>query len=379
VRFARSSILICALVSSACNRAIPDGSEPSTVIESGDREAGAGLYSSVAVGEGGDIHVAYYNADLKCLRYATWSGKAWEKSTIDGNEKNDRGRQSHLVLDGEKVFIAYQDSTEKKVLLASKSGDGKWSTEIADPSSFRMGDFLDVTVVSGRPQIAFFESTNSDLMLAEKKEDGSWASTPVDRKGDVGRYVSMDSAFDGRVGMAYYDGTYGGLKYAERTAAGIEVTKIDGFSGGTSDAVGVGTWAKIRMQPRGNALPDAVRPKILYYDDTRHRLLLAERQGGAGAEWKKSVVDDEGYVGTDGSFVWLDDGTLVAVYFDATNNDLKLARRSEAGDWSRQTVLSQGGVGLYNAIDAVAGDKVAVTTYNLSRGQLNYLLLPVRP
>lgn len=377
MQFASLGFLFFALALSACNRDIPEGGEPSSVIDSGEREAGAGLYSSVVVDERGAIHVAYYHADQKSLRYATWNGKSWKKTTVDGGKVN-RGRQARLVLADSTLYIAYQDVDADSVMLASKVGAGDWKTEVVDESSFQLGDFLDVAVVNGAPRVAYFDSSNSDLMIADKNRDGSWTPVTVDTKGDVGRYVSMEASFDGRTGIAYYDGVYGGLKYAERTASGFVRTEVDGFSGGTSDAVGVGTWTKIRMQPRGSLASDTVDPKILYYDDVRHRLLLAEREGGAEGTWKRSVVDDEGYVGTDNSFVWLEDGSLLAVYFDATHNDLKMARRT-GGGWTRQTLLSQGAVGLYNSIDFVPGGKVAVTTYNLSKGQLNYLLLPVRP
>ena len=370
----------------ACSRDLPNNNLPATVVERGKNEAGAGLYSSLAVDETGRVHLAYFNADLGAARHAMWNGDKWVVQSIDApGEKSENGRQMHLVAGAGRLFAAYQqteysdaahDAESAEHVRFAESSDGeKWAAANIDKTSFRTGDFIALGLAGGNPMVAYYDTSNGDLMFASR-DGGTWTIKALDKPGNVGKYVSMDVSADGHAHLAYYDASYGGLKYAERSDEKVTLEKVTGFSGGTSDAVNAGTWAAIRSQPLNSADPKAVAPKIVYYDETRHRLSLAERNGQD--DWTTSLIDEGPFVGTDTAFLWLADGDLVVAYFDEYNLDCKLARRGRDG-WSRQTVLSQGAVGMYNSLAALPGGKLALSTYDLSRGALNYLLLPVRP
>lgn len=378
-------VLIVALLTLvACNRDTQDDVEPASVIEKGTPMAGAGLFSSLAVDDSGTPHVAYYHADLHALRYARLARGKWIKETVDGGEKDDRGRNARLALGTkQQVFIAYQDSKGRFVKLAQRKSDGRWTMERVDTANVTTGDFIALGLVEDEPVLAYYEATNGDLMYARRNKDRKWVITAVDQDGDVGRYVALDTAFDGTVHMAYYDGTQGGLKYAVATPTGIRVKSVDGFAaaaGGSADGEVLdpgdrGTWVCIRAQPPGTDDPAKIAPKILYADETNHWLMLAEKKGDG---WVRSIVDADGYVGSDGTLLWLANGDLVAAYLDATHLDLRLARRT--GDaWNRQTLVSVGAVGLYNSLAALPGPRIALTTYDLTKGSLYYFTLPARP
>lgn len=373
------------LAAGACSRDVPEFGVPSGVVERGDAQAGAGLYSSLAVDELGHLHAAYFHADLGALRHAQWEDGAWAPETVDKpDELSETGRHAVLRAYGSTLAVAYQktvyrtkahESIQAEELWFAEGGADGWKTEKIDPSSFRTGDFIAFDYLEGQPAVAYYESTNRDLMLATRV-DGAWKPKAVEKVGDVGAHVSMAAGADGHLHLAYYDGSAGGLKYAMREEDGhVTIEEVDGFAGPASDASNVGTWAVVAPQPWGVIDPDAVAPKILYYDESLRVLKLAERDGSG---WTRSVVDEQAFVGTDAAFAWLPDGDLVAAYFDGYNLDLKVARRS-AGGWSYQTLLSQGAVGMYNAMARLPNGKLALTTYNLSRGELDFLLLPVRP
>lgn len=383
MRFAAVTFLL--LAAGACSRDVPEFGLPTGVIERGEAQAGAGLYSSLAVDELGHLHAAYFHADLGALRHAHWEEGSWNPQTVDEpDELSETGRHAVIRAYGSKLAVAYQktvyrtkarESIEAEELWFAEGDAAGWTTQKIDPSSFRTGDFISLVILEGQPVVAYYESTNKDLMLASR-HNGAWSVKALEKQGDVGAHVSMAAGADGHLHLAYYDGSAGGLKYAMREEDGeFTIDEVDGFAGAASDANNVGTWAVVMPQPQGVIDPAAVAPKILYYDESRRVLRLAEREG---RQWKRSVVDDQAFVGTDAALVWLPDGDLVAAYFDGYNLDLRLARRSAAG-WSYQTLLSQGAVGMYNAMTALPNGKLALTTYNLSRGELDYLLLPVRP
>jgi hypothetical protein len=385
LRIPRAALIALAVLA-GCDREIPNEDFPAGVVERGEPEAGAGLYSNLAIDSTGRVHLAYFHADLGAARHATWTGEKWAVGTIDQpGEKTETGRQIRLAAGAGKLYAAYQESVysdtaheaqkSEHVRFASSADGKRWTTESLDDSSFRTGDFIALGIAGDVPVVAYYDADNGDLMYADRS-GGKWTIEALDKSGNVGKYVSLDVSADGHKHLAYYDASYGGLKYLQKGDETTQIEKLAGFAEGTSDAVNVGTWTVIRAQPMGSADPKAVKPKIAYYDENRHRLMLAERSGADA--WAMSVVDEGPFAGTDTAFLWLADGDLVLAYFDEYNLDLKLARRG-AGGWSRQTVLSQGAVGLYNALAALPRGRVALSTYSLSRGELQYLILPVRP
>ena len=379
--------LIGVFILQGCGRQELEDMQPTSRIERGEAFAGAGLFSSLAVDGDGRAHVAYYHADHQALRYGVWRDGGWELTTVDGEgETGDRGRQARLGVADGRIFIAYQDSDEGNVWLASHDADDGWSTEVVDESTFRTGDFLDMVLVRGRPVLVYYDSVNGDLMLA-RKDEGEWSIRAVDSQGDVGSYVSLDVAADGNLHMAYYDGSHGALKYAYTLTDGtIMREQVAGYPKESTDSVAeeselpanstrdVGRWTSIQAQPLQGGDPRVAQPRIIYQDVTGSQLWLAERSDEG---WETSLVDDRGFVGSDTAFLWLTPDNMVVSYFDATNLDLKLARYANR-TWSRQTLLSEGSVGMYNSLAVLGDNTLGLTTYSLTRGELLYLHVPER-
>ncbi len=373
-----------ALLAAACARDGETGLEAEAVIDRGLPFAGAGLHSSLALDSAGKPHVAYYHADSTDLRVARWAGTRWEKETVDGGGETDRGRGARLLFGpDDTAYLAYQDSDEQSVLFASRRPGAGWVTAAVDASFFQLGDFLDLTLTPFGPAVAYYDATNGDLMYAQRDPQGGWARRLVDDFGDVGRHVSLTSDSAGGVHFAYYDASRGGLRYARMITDGTFSSEaVAGYAPpaeegeDAKDPGDTGVWSRLLVQPQGAIATTPVTPRIVYADRLQHRLWLAEK---TDAGWTSTLIDDSPSVGSDAAFLWLPSGDLFVAYFDGANLDLKVARRY-GGRWSRQSVLNEGAVGLYNSAALLpAGDRIAITTYDLSHGSLLYLVLPVRP
>ncbi len=375
--------LVGTLALAACGRQELEDLNATSRIDRGEAHAGAGLFSSLAVDELGRPQVAYYHADLQALRFAEWREGAWQVATVDGGEEADRGRGARLALKGSDRYIAYQDSTEKQVRLAHRNGNGDWSLETVTDAGVDAGAFLDMVLVKGSPVIAWYDAGDGDLNLA-RKEGGVWNSTAVAADGDVGQYVSMAAAPDGQLYLSFYDAGRGGLLYAQVSTDGtVTLEEVDGIVAAPEeedaepvvDDVDTGVWSRIQAQPLKGGDPRVAAPKIVYQDRRNGRLMLAERSAEG---WKRSIVDDHAFTGSDSDMLWIRGEDIVIAYLDGANLDLRIARRS--GDtWVHQTLLSQGAVGFYNSLARLGDGRLALTTWHMSAGELLYLTVPERP
>jgi hypothetical protein len=109
------------------------------------------------------------------------------------------------------------------------------------------------------------------------------------------------------------------------------------------------------------AVDDSVSPPVLhisYYDATNGDLKYAKRTGAAS--WQIDVVDSAGDVGQYTSLALDAGGNPHISYYDVSNQDLKYAYRDASG-WHTQTVDSAGDVGLFTslALDADGGAHIS--------------------
>jgi uncharacterized repeat protein (TIGR02543 family) len=140
--------------------AITENHAAATVDTAGD----VGQYASIALDSMNKVHMSYYDATNRDLKYATNATGSWTTTTIDNG--GDVGRDSSIALDSNnKIYIAYYDAT---------NGDLKYTTNAT----------------------------------------GSWVAYTIDSAGDVGRYASIAVDSNSNVHIAYYDATNKDLKYA---------------------------------------------------------------------------------------------------------------------------------------------------------------------
>lgn len=257
-----------------------------------------GMWSSLVINASGLAHIAYYHADsTTSLEVATQTGAtSWSFNTVDTgiNIENpsqggafDVGRNCDLVRDGGgRLHVAYYDAERRAVRYSVRTGlnwkvpeYAEYSPSGGDPTR-RYGDYLALAVdASGGAHLVFTEyrgdGTGSERLyythrttVPEPETDDDWgfpeiveSPTAVGRK--VGRHPSLIIDRDGVPHVSYADFTRGQLRYAFR--AGLAVWRRISLDTGN-----VGQFSSIGL------LNDRY-PRIAYYDQGQQRLKLASR------------------------------------------------------------------------------------------------------
>ncbi len=105
-------------------------------------------------------------------------------------------------------------------------------------------------------------------------------------------------------------------------------------------------------------------------DGSTIRLTFSDLASGASCartfclpSWRGETVDSEGDVGAESSIALAADGTVWVSYYDVSNQALKVARRTPAGEWEEpKTVDSGGDVGTFSSV-GIAGDGTVWVSY----------------
>jgi hypothetical protein len=139
-----------------------------------------------------------------------------------------------------------------------------------EDASWNLGsvDFFTTTpsiVVDGNGglHLTYYSSVPDDLVYATCTALcgtlANWATVAVDQGGDVGQHSSLTRNADGRLQVVYYDATNGDLKYATCVAA---CTSAASWRRTILDQEGdVGTWTTSALDPAGGL-------HVLYHDVT---------------------------------------------------------------------------------------------------------------
>lgn len=172
---------------------------------------------------------------------------------------------------------------------------------------------------------AYFDTKNGNLVYATRTTAGLWSTTRIiDSAGVVGSQISIAVDTTGKVGIAYYDATNSGVKYANFNGATWSTTSVE-----SSKTVGLSP--SLAFDIDGNAY-------ISYYRKTSGDLKLAKLDRDSGL-WSRSTVDgasgdvgantslDVGEAAVRSNFGFTTYDTTVAIaYSDTTKGDLKYAR-----------------------------------------------------
>jgi len=183
-----------------------------------DSGSSVGRHNSLAIDSQGRPHIAYYDGNLKALRYARWTGASWALELVDWT--NDVGRFASLALDaGDRPRIAYLDYDNNDLRYAYSDGT-QWYRETVDggsPNDDAVGKYASLALDSaGRPHIAYYDESFGTLKYA--RWDGSqWVIetiTDPDGSSDYGVGCSLHLDALDLPHIAYYDNANADLKYA---------------------------------------------------------------------------------------------------------------------------------------------------------------------
>jgi subtilisin family serine protease len=311
-----------------------------------------GQHTSIRVDNEGRPRISYYDSGNGDLKYAAWTGTAWEAQTVDSN--GDVGQYTSLALDtAGNPRISYYDWLNGVLKYAFWNGTG-WTVQAVD-SDGTVGLYTSLALDSdSNPHISFYDATNGDLKYAHWDGTG-WHIETVDGDGDVGQYTSLALDQSNYPHISYYDVTHRHLKHATWQGAGWTIDTVD-------DGGDVGQHSSLTIDQSG-------RPRIAYRDALNLDLKYAAWTGDI---WDIQVVDSAGNVGQYASLALTSTDTPCISYYDATNQRLKYAAWTEAA-WDIEPVDDDRQVGQYTSIVLDDNDAPHISYYDATNFDLRYV------
>ena len=187
------------------------------------------LMSSLAIDSKGYPHIFFESAiGPNLMKYAKWTGDRWDSIAVAGG---NGAWTSSLALDkGDNAHIAYCNYSSitfpLKLLYSRWSGTG-WETQVVDYNDdyFKgLGWYSSLALDSkGNPHVAYYDYTYGNLKYA-KWTGIAWDIQTVDTGADVGLFASLKLDGNDRPHIAYYDNMLGDLKYAVGTITGPDIS-----------------------------------------------------------------------------------------------------------------------------------------------------------
>jgi hypothetical protein len=187
--------------------------------------------TSLAFDAAGQPHMAYYDEGRGRVRYAVWTGTAWNVQMVDaavGHIEDPAAKippglghmraTLSLKLDAAgNPHLSYYDYTHAVLRYAHWDG-ANWLTETVDAAG-KVGKYNSLALDShGQPHIAYSEETHGDLRYA-RRAGASWLLETVDAAGWTGLHTSFALDSQDRPHISYYERVRGELRYATAPAA----------------------------------------------------------------------------------------------------------------------------------------------------------------
>ncbi|NOZ72656.1 MAG: hypothetical protein GXP38_12225, partial [Chloroflexi bacterium] len=347
--------------------AAPQASPP-WVREVVDAGGDVGRLSSLQIDSQGQVHIAYIDTSNTALKYACQNGASWQINTI-ATLTRPLDSVSLALDENNNPHIAYANG--QSVYYAYKTG-GSWRTELVyAAAAYPVGSVALALGTDDQPQLSWYRGSPpthlAGILMYGERTKASWQVAVVDSSGLVGLYSDIAVDSHGQPHISYYDISNGDLKYAYRdTHDTWHVQTVD-----QAGTVGLGTsialdtsdvphiaYRTITTGERGN-LKYAYRQGLFWHIETvqntgdvgdRTSLVLSAdgrpyigylryliapfwQIGRAtlvyndGSAWQYTVVDDGGDVGYGISLGLNAANQPYLSYYDASNDDLKLAHQ----------------------------------------------------
>ncbi|MEO8327087.1 MAG: carbohydrate-binding protein, partial [Nitrospirota bacterium] len=279
--------------------------EPEIVDSTGD----VGQYVSLRISRDRRHHVVYYDADHGNLKYTYKSNPdsvgGWATPTIL-DASGDVGRHAVMAIGPSgSLHVVYYDADKKDLKYVTNDDTHGWTAPVVLDAVGDVGTYASMSVyyegwtekMNGAyeghyPHITYYDASNGNLKYIYQDDQG-W-STPLvlDAAGDVGQYTSTAFGPDGALHVAYYDATNKDLKYLHKEA-GSATWPV----GIVLDAEGdVGRFASLGVTARGY-------PNIAYYDADNQILKFLSKTKTTAPQWDNAQVIATGSAGQYASLV----------------------------------------------------------------------------
>lgn len=347
-------------------------------------ESGIGAMPSLCVTGDNARHLAYYDQGNQELRYAYSSdGAIWTTelaSSISGGTR-DVGSEASLGYQptGAYPMISYHDATQTALKFADRQ-PGTWRTEVVTNAGYEGMDSALALNASGLAYIGYYSISESATEIAvnvAKGSFGSWSfeevmSANTSEGGDaIGPFTTV--AFNPSseaVDLVFANSTRSALMFAE------------GTTGGSYNTEDIETFGIPQTCSLANN-PGTLRPGVAYQRTIAEDLYYAAR--GGGGEWTREPVDANAGVGFNPSLCYSEvDGTPWISYYDSNFARLKVAYY-DTDAWAFVTIAAPNGSADYGGFSSITWhpvhDRPAVAFYDSDAGKLWYVFIgtPLAP
>jgi hypothetical protein len=375
-------LLLVVLLLAACGRGVPGDLSEGVRVNTRfvDATANVGYYNSLKLNPTDQSpSIAYYDLTNGDLKYAQLLPNGeWQIQIVD--EPNDVGTHAQLAFSSVgDPHIVYYDETAQRPKYAFFNG-AEWVIDYVDYPSVG-GKYLGFDLdLNDAARMSFIAGSRFNLEYAVHQPDSPnpTAILTIDegtlttgRGGNVNQKTNLvmrDVNNDQFPVITYYHASWGLLQTAyydpthiRRNVAGPLANWVfrilDGSVEPTDD---VGLWSSTALQ--GNDILHAS-----YYDANQERVKYARVDLSQDDPVLVEVIDDDAVVGQGSSIVVAEvtnqSGEIeylpIVAYYDATNNDLKVATRTIQG-WRDVRVDLRGIVGSFPSMVALSGGQIGV-------------------
>ena len=175
--------------------------------------------TGIAVDSNNHPHISYAidGADYcgNGLRIASFTGTAWSHTTVAAG--NNRGCESAIVIDeSDNIYIAYQDRTTSKLMIATDKS-GSWDSYLVEQGSSQLYTGYMASMAldqNGQFHIAHFDDKNYDLRYSTGSPNTGWNTEILDSSGHTGRDPSIAVDAANQPHIVYHTWSAQNLKYA---------------------------------------------------------------------------------------------------------------------------------------------------------------------
>lgn len=301
--------------------------------------------SSMAYDAAGTLHVAYYDAAAKHLKYTRQStGGAWTDPAVVDATSGDVGRSASLAVDKfGRPGVAYYDAANGDLRYAYLENGTAWRTVAVDTKG-SVGQNPSLAFdAKGVASISYYRQDSGDLRLATLKSlaKNRWGVSTITKKGDVGQFSSLaiDPATN-RPTVAFADAD-GRVQVLSRTGSGFGKAAV------IEDLAGAATNVDVAFGANG-------RPAVSYFAPAAGAIKLAETGDPRAKSFTTRAVADVPAGSNPNPTLLIDPVTKVpqVVYFDAGADGVFVASKAAgtAGAVETKRLRAGGGEGFVAAV-----------------------------